>query len=248
MYRSPVTSEREAELYYKSARYRSGFTTECPSREQLKKMREEKFRGTPKDFSRYLEILVSLGCGPGDRVLDFGCSWGYGAWQFADYGFDVTGIEPSEARARFAKNELGIKVYPALIDVKEKFDIFFSAHVLEHVSRLRDVIKGGLSTLCNGGFFVSITPNGSEPYRKKNPGAWQRSWGLKHPQLLDNEFLERRFDEYDYLVTSRLSDLQAVRAWSEGRRQGAPLDGPEILTVVRYRDGNGLEVPGETGV
>lgn len=40
---------------------------------------------------------------------------------------------------------------------------------------------------------VGITPNGSEEFRRAHPKNFHNLWGLVHPQLSDNKYLQKRF-------------------------------------------------------
>src|SRR6185503_5040907 len=101
-FRTPTTSEKESYSFYQ-AEYAQGFTTEMPSAEELEMLKQKQFKGTDRDYSRALRILSALGCRPGMRLLDYGCSWGYGSWQFAQAGYEVAGFEISAPRCEYAR-------------------------------------------------------------------------------------------------------------------------------------------------
>lgn len=233
MFRAPTDTAAESFDYYQEG-YDSGFTTELPGDVELAGLLESGFARTPKDFGRWLRILRALGVRDGARVLDFGCSWGYGVWQFRQSGYEASGFELSVPRARFARERLQV---PAASDARElpgDFDVVFSSHVLEHIPQLAETLDLLFARLRPGGMMVAVTPNGSQAYREKRPDSWQRSWGLKHPLLLDGEFWTSRSGGRPYIVTSELSDDAALRDWArqEGSRVGS-LDGPELLAAVR---------------
>lgn len=69
-----------------------------------------------------------------------------------------------------------------------KFDVFFSAHVLEHVPSVADVLTLAGNVLVNKGLFVAFTPNGSDVYRRLHKKSWNKLWGLVHPNFLDDQF------------------------------------------------------------
>jgi 2-polyprenyl-3-methyl-5-hydroxy-6-metoxy-1,4-benzoquinol methylase len=233
MYRAPTTSDRESRDYYQED-YESGFTTELPNEPTLAKLLECGFKRTPKDFTRYISILRALGGRPGLRVFDFGSSWGYGAWQFRRAGFNPVGYEVSSKRAAFASERLGVPVTCNLSSVTGPFEVFFSAHVLEHVPNVEQTIKFGMDRLHSRGFFVAITPNGSLDRKKTDPSRWTRAWGLKHPNLLDEEFYRSLWGTRDLFLTTDLADLSAVTSWAKGQGSATgPLDGGELLAIGR---------------
>jgi SAM-dependent methyltransferase len=233
MFRAPTTSPEDSHAFYQGA-YDSGFTTQTPSKEGLKDYIAKGFMGSPKDFRRYIDVLKTLGAKPGDRILDFGCSWGYGTWQLKQHGFDVIGHDVSEARVAYARNELGVEARSDLEEVTGKFDFVFSAHVLEHVPSPKEALKFALDHLADCGLIVAVTPNGSFHRRFRHPDAWTRAWGQKHPNLLDEVFYLENLGQRPLLITSNLADTAAIKEWSaRSYRTIGPLDGSELLLACR---------------
>ena len=233
MFRTPADTVEEVLSYYQDE-YSSGFTTTLPGEEELATMLKSGFANTPKDFSRYVRIMRALGVPNGARVLDFGSSWGYGVWQFEQAGYQAYGFELSTKRARFAREKLGVNVVSDIDRFPENLDACFSSHVLEHVPQLNDALARLFSALCSGGLMIAITPNGSQHYRQKRPGAWQRSWGLKHPLVLDADYWQSVLGARQYILTSDLGEEAAMRQWAEqgGCRLGT-LDRWELLVAAR---------------
>jgi SAM-dependent methyltransferase len=161
-------------------------------------LKETNFAASDKDYSSYIAILRGLGVRTGARVLDFGCSWGYGSYQLSKAGFETTAFEIAPTRGAFAARELGVRLLPDLDERAEDaahrgaYDCFFSAHVLEHVPIPRRVFDYAMKLLKPGGIFVSFTPNGSAPCRSALP-EWSRLWGEVHPHFIDDTFLDRSF-------------------------------------------------------
>ena len=103
-------------------------------------------------------MLTQLGLKRGATIFDYGCSWGYGSYQFTQAGFGVTSFELSPTRTNYAREKLGILTVDdmdrAEIDLACRFDCFFSAHVLEHVSsparslRLYDALVAPQRFIC----------------------------------------------------------------------------------------------------
>ena len=86
-----------------------------------------------------------------------------------------------------------------------------------------------------GGLFVAFTPNGSEAYRKKNFASWHTSWGLVHPQLLDETYYDHEFRSSPRLFASSPYDMRAIESagLEGGVRMQAGLQGGELLFVAR---------------
>ena len=59
-----------------------------------------RFAGEEKNYAGYIAVLHALGVAEGARMLDFGCSWGYGSWQLAQAGFAVEAFEISRSCLR----------------------------------------------------------------------------------------------------------------------------------------------------
>jgi SAM-dependent methyltransferase len=232
LFRAPTISEWESREFYQTE-YDQGFTTEIPSEEMLAELLATEFKGSAKDYSGYVEFLRALKIKPGARILDFGCSWGYGTWQLQHAGYTVQGFEISKPRCAFARSRLGLDVVPLREQVQPPFDCFFSAHVLEHVPNVLEILELARSWLSKGGLFVAFTPNGSELNREVEPSAWHSRWGFVHPQLLDGRFCMRNLKNEPYLLGSRGVDLSHVAAWDQKSSVQLSITGDELVIVFK---------------
>ena len=231
LYRTPRDPKGRGLQFYQKT-YRQGFTTETPDENELRELIKTQFRGGPRDYSSYLDLLGRLGVMRGSEVLEYGCSWGYGAWQMKNYGYKVQAYEISEPRCRYAREKLGIQAVTDPESIQGPFDLVFSAHVLEHVDQLEGALASQLAWLKTGGFLVGITPNGSSAFRKAHPQNFHRLWGLVHPQLLDDEFLRKRFAGMDLRIGSLASPENGVQLHIPNAC-GLRLDKWELAFVVR---------------
>jgi 2-polyprenyl-3-methyl-5-hydroxy-6-metoxy-1,4-benzoquinol methylase len=249
MFRRPVDSVEVNRDFYVNKLYHQSFTTELPDAATLERLKATNFRGSPKDYTVYISVLDALELRPGDSLFDFGCSWGYGSYQLKTHGFRVTAHEISAARMAYAADRLGIDLFDSLDLLEsghplfESFDCFFSAHVLEHVTRPRQVVEWADRLLRPGGIFVSFTPNGSEAHRCSNP-RWNKLWGEVHPNLIDDRFLRRTFADWPHLLTSVPYFCEAMERPSSGETLLGRLDGGELMfaavkTAARCADGAG---------
>ena len=214
LFRTPTTTSSENSRFYQQE-YAQGFTTDCPNDATLAHLTSTGFQNSEKDFSRYLEVVRAAGGKPGDRLFDFGCSWGYGSWQFQRANYDVESFEISVPRATYARTKLGIDAHTSLDDVTGPFDIFFSAHVLEHVPSVSEAINFAMTVLKPGGLFVAFTPNGSAEFRKNDSVAWDHLWGLVHPNFLDDQFYRRTFSGKHILISSGTPSIDAIESWAQ---------------------------------
>ena len=192
--RTPTDSIIENKEFYQTA-YKHGYTTDCPPLDELKSLKDTNFKDTERDYSRYIEILKNLGCEENARVVDFGCSWGYGLFQLENAGFNAYGYEISEPRCRYGRENLNVKALTNPQELPEELDVFFSSHVLEHVPDLKFVFELAFKKLKPGGLFIAVTPNGSKPFRKKQPTDFHHLWGQFHPILLSDDFIKSNFSK-----------------------------------------------------
>lgn len=217
-FRVPKESQKKADKLYRKEAYRQSFTTAVPNPTELAHMLDTNFRETEKDYSPYIEILRSTGLRHGARILDFGCSWGYGSWQMARAGFSVASLEIGEERARYAREQLGCEMVADLRALDGTIEAFFSAHVIEHLPDPKILFREAARLLVPGGFFVCFCPNGN-PARQETERYYHQSWGKVHPLLITPGFMEWACREHDF-------QIQEMRA-------GKDMLGPELLVVAR---------------
>ena len=241
LFRVPTSKKKEQVKFYQNE-YSQGFTTDVPTRETLELLKRTKFHGTEKDFSGYIKVLEALGCKSGVRVFDYGCSWGYGSWQMQEAGYRVSAFEISVPRCNYAKNYLGIEAAHSLEGISGPVDVFFSAHVIEHVFSVRELVDLAKTFVKPGGLFVAFCPNGSEEFMKKDRRSWNLLWGMVHPNFLDKHFLGKLFERNSYLLATTPYDLREINKWSQFSEKSSELNlnGRELMIVVkRSQDNNG---------
>jgi SAM-dependent methyltransferase len=227
LYRTPTTTEKENAAIYQK-RYREGSTTELPTEVELEKLVNNNFKNHSCDYAGYLEVLTALGVEAGSTIYDFGCSWGYGSYQLVAAGYNVTGYEIGIDRARFAADKLGIRLRSPAKMEDGSLDVFFSAHVLEHVPSVEEVLKTARRLLRTGGLFICFTPNGSLERRAADPNGWHRGWGFVHPQLLDRSWIKAR-PESGLVSDTAPYDIKAI---AEGR-SSENWGGAELMFAFR---------------
>ena len=225
-FRAPKDSP-EASIRFYQTRYRQGFTTDCPSDEALEHLLTTHFRGSPKDCSSYIEALRAVGLRPGDPVLDFGCSWGYGSWQLREAGFRVYSYEVSRPRAKYAALKLHCQLVDNFNEIPERVKCFFSAHVIEHLPNPDIMWKAIDQVLSKDGIVVCFAPNG-EPSLERvyGPKRYHRLWGRVHPLLLTSQALKemaRRYGFVPYIFSSPYSSDQIRLLQDENNPRGEEL-------------------------
>lgn len=199
--RIPTDDNTESKKFYQED-YSQEYTTDCPKPEVLKDLLDGGFKGTTRDYSRFINFFKFLGVKDDARILDFGCSWGYGLYQFRKAGYNAEGFEVSVPRARYGKEMMSLPVYSSISELKGKYDVIFSSHVLEHLPDFTDINNLYKNQLADNGKFIAITPNGSKDYRNDKPMAFHQLWGKVHPVLLTDDFVRANFkNELTYLDT-----------------------------------------------
>jgi 2-polyprenyl-3-methyl-5-hydroxy-6-metoxy-1,4-benzoquinol methylase len=239
LYRIPTSDAQENEEFYQED-YTEGFTTDLPAAEELQKLIATRFAGSEKNYAHYIAVLQALGIGGGARLFDYGCSWGYGSHQLAAAGYEVDAFEISRPRAAYARSRLGVSMPAQESLPPASYDVFFSAHVIEHVPSPADMISLGMRLLKPGGLFVCFCPNGSNSFRQRAPQDWHLMWGQSHPQLVDEVYLQHVFPQQPLLMHSapllHWADpmhLQAVKDWRKlARPHVGCLDHIELLFVA----------------
>lgn len=230
LFRTPTIDEKEMPAFYQND-YAPSFAV--PDAELLKDYIATGFVNSTRHYGYIIDVLHALGCKPGQRFLDYGCSWGYCSWQMTKAGFNVQGYEIAHDRCQFAREKLNVDAVERHEQLEGPFDIFFSYHVLEHVPIIRQTLDLAFQMLKPGGLFLSVTPNGCSEERESNPKGWHQWWGLVHPQVPDSLFYEAYFGEQPYLVSGPPFDLAAIRGWTGKDALKLRLSGHELLVAAR---------------
>jgi 2-polyprenyl-3-methyl-5-hydroxy-6-metoxy-1,4-benzoquinol methylase len=239
LYRTPTTSASEASQFYQDRYHKANRNqTELPSEERLAEMLKVKFVIEDKHFSWYVPIFEALGCLRGASMLDFGCAWGYSCWQFQEAGYRVTGFDISRPQCEFAREKLGVDARWSLTDVKRPFDLVFSSHTLEHTTSVRETIDFLRGMLRPGGILFIMTPNGSERRRHSNPSAYDATWGLVHPIMLDERFYMGVMSGWSIALLSHHSSLKLFKpvAFDQPVCLLDDLTGSGLLLIARKPD------------
>lgn len=111
---------------------------------------------------REIRALRRVKPGQNLRLLDIGCGTGWTTKVYADHQFDVVGLEPSEGRAEFARNNYDLNVVCDYVEnacFNEQFDVVVLRHIIEHFAEpgvVLDKIRGFLK---KDGVMLIIVPN-----------------------------------------------------------------------------------------
>jgi len=235
LFRWPMETEEEFHRFYQ-AEYQEGAITELPTPQQLDKLRSGGFAKTTLDLSAKIALLKVLK--PSGRVLDYGCSWGYGVFQLRASGYDALGFEISHGRAEFARTWAGGTILEGSADLDRladgSLDVLFTNHVVEHLRGLRPTFDLFARLLRPGGLLFCVLPNFSG--REARNGRFLNWIGEAHPIAPTRDFFLRNLPVHGFCEAQAFSGLfteSVVREVAAGRYAGLDQDGDELLVLGR---------------
>jgi 2-polyprenyl-3-methyl-5-hydroxy-6-metoxy-1,4-benzoquinol methylase len=196
IFRYPLETARDNAERYQTI-YDQAEVTMLPTDEEIARFVADGFPGN-SNFAPKLRAMTALI--PSGRVLDFGCSWGYGVHQLRTSGFEATGFEISKPRARFGREKLGVPIIDNLAELEGRpahsFDAIFSSHVIEHLPDLAASFDLFSRLLIPGGLLFAMLPNFTGI--KARAGLFWRWIGQDHPIAPTHEFLARALLEHGF--------------------------------------------------
>lgn len=196
---------------------------------------------------RYLEPLLP---GPGQDVLEIGCSSGFMLYPLRERGHRVFGVEPSRIFGEFLSSraidfvesldELFTGATPA-----RQFDVVMHFFVLEHVRDPRAFIERTLRLVRDGGLLVMEIPCADDPLiTVYDIPAFERFyWSVAHHWYFTEPALRYLLDDaghpYEVLFDQRY-DLSNHFAWALTGRPGgsghySEIFGEELDALYRRR-------------
>jgi len=139
-----------------------------------------RFPGVVERVQRLLErrrahAVEQIAGRPG-RVLDIGCGHGFLLDAFRRRGWEVQGVELSDAAAAYAREALGVPVH---VGPRESwpwpegyFDAVVMWHVLEHWPDPHEPLRTASQLLRPGGVFMAGVPNFASPEARTTRDGW----------------------------------------------------------------------------
>ena len=172
---------------------------ELPSIPMVRSIMNSGFTGTKYDICRLTALLTTFHRG---RLLDFGCSWGYGVRQFRDAGYDAVGFEISKSKATFGALELGVEIITDLATLENfnssSFDFVVASHVLEHLPQIDRTLRLFSRLLRQGGKLVVLVPNSGCRLAQEWRGVWPYMISREHNLALDAAWFQRNIGRYGF--------------------------------------------------
>ena len=232
-FRHPKDNKDESRLFYQSDYEETDITRNIPDPDQLKEFKKTSFQNSGKDYNEKIETITSLlPSTPAIKIVDYGSSWGYASYQFKQRNFQVQSFEISIPTAKKGNELLDLDIKTTVSELLPGNNVFFSAHVIEHLPDLIDFFAIAKKLLLEDGLMITYCPNGSSEFRKKHPLAFHSIWGMVHPNYLNSEFFKYVFARNPYLITSAPYDLSFIQSWNRRDQVVGQLDGDEILAVA----------------
>lgn len=203
MFRYPKDDAETIGRFYEERYQEVGIATELPSPEILKELQEGSFKRSERDFTQKIEMIREYYTD--GKAIDFGCSWGYGAYQLESHGYKAEGYEIAKTRADFGRKSLGINIYEdidtLLAEREHQYNFIFCNHVLEHVQGLFQVLQGFNKLLIEEGLLFIFVPDctgceDKEIFLRKKSYAF----GEKHPIAFSDEFFQKNLPSHGFAI------------------------------------------------
>ena len=237
-FRWPADTRYEHESYYQEEFAGDAPQIRLPGSDELRSLESTNFSGSPLDINNKVRVLQALH--PGGRVLDFGCSWGYGTYQLRQHGFDAVGFEISRPRAEFGRAKLGLNLIDSFDELGKlpegSFDIIFSNHVVEHLPDIGTTFAMLTRLLGENGFIFHVLPNFMG--RKARSGHWVKWIGEDHPIAPAMPFFDFAIPRAGLtkpVFGSNPFDDQMAQALTHQPRASLSTEGDELLVYAHKR-------------
>jgi 2-polyprenyl-3-methyl-5-hydroxy-6-metoxy-1,4-benzoquinol methylase len=228
-FRFPKDTLKRSDEFYQHA-YQQAVTTDCPQPRELERLIATGFKDSGRDFAGYIDVIRGQGLKPNAVILDYGSSWGYGSWQLKQAGYRVYSFEISAPRAQYGREHLDCRTLDSPESCPEKVDLFFSAHVIEHLPNPNLLWEAARQTLKPDGLVILFMPNGDPAREQMNPSSYHQVWGKVHPLLLTATALNAMAQAHGFVgrAFSAPFDLAAIGSDAPG-----DLAGDELLYIAR---------------
>lgn len=235
MFRHPIDSKKFNFKFYNNKYNQNGITTDLPSKEELNLLIENKFANTNRNIKDLKSIIKIInGKFLGQKILDYGCSWGYTTWQLKDLGMLASGFEISKGRADYGIKNLNIPIFTKIEDITDgPFEFIFSSHVIEHLPDIKAFLIFCFDNLKENGYLIFLCPNGSEDFKKKHPKNFHLFWGQVHPNMISSDFYKHIFGDFPFYIASSPYDLEQLNTWEQNKQIINLNGGEELLCIVK---------------
>ena len=163
----------------------------------------------------------------GKRLLDFGCGTGGLMAEARCAGFEVFGVETSEAAVAYARSAKGLPVHTSIEELQhaegsDPYDVLVARHTVEHVPNPKQTFREFRRLLTAGGLLVIIVPHFNFFTRRILPNSMPRfSYGLIHK---GHQYYFTKNTLSEYLKGAGFSDIETrysilggfLSRWTQG--------------------------------
>jgi SAM-dependent methyltransferase len=137
------------------------------------------------------------------RLLELGCSYGGFLDEARRAGWDVTGIEVSEAASAQARERLGLRVFTGTLQdqlqhLDGPYDVLAMFHVIEHIQNPVILLEACRKLIKPGGLLVLKTPNVASSIARITGSSWHWVSPPAHVYLYSPETLGKLLTKSGY--------------------------------------------------
>jgi len=157
-----------------------------PNYLEERKIRVNLGRNYGRILARYIES-------PGS-VLDVGAAAGFILKGLTEFGWEGYGVEPNECMARYARNELGLKVHTSTLesfDPGRRFDVVCFIQVIGSLANPKEALEITSRMLSKNGYILIETWN----YRSWTARLFGKHWHEYSPPLVLHWFSPRSLND-----------------------------------------------------
>lgn len=168
---------------------------------------------------------------PSGRALDLGCGNGAFLDRIRRHGWDVVGVDISEAAALVAHEQVGIEVHVGALEdaplENESFDFVHMSHVIEHLPRPCSTLTRVAGLLRPGGRLYVETPNIDSLGFRWTGAHWFPLETPRHLWLFSPSTLQRALQASGFRVQRlRARAFPSTYNWEATYRHEERLGGP----------------------
>jgi len=164
------------------------------------------------NFARRARWVASLA--PGARVLDVGAAYGFFVKAARDAGLDASGLEPVAPCARFAREELGVRLHTGRIEdaplAAGSFDVVTLFDVIEHLTDPTSALERIHRLLAPGGMVVVETGDLGGLLARVVGARWYYYDPPQHLTYFSLASLEHLLDRCGFVPPSDVAHLGRV--------------------------------------
>jgi SAM-dependent methyltransferase len=208
-----------------------GSVTTLPDDARLQQLVAGGFRETDKDATQVLQKLRAHPLPERPTLLEIGSSWGYFLHQAREMGFAVTGVEIGTRRREFGRQRLGLDIVGDLgeLPAGRRYDVVYTAHVLEHFTDLRGVFPRLAALLADDGILFIEVPN-FDP-AQLGPRCL-RIVGAVHPLGFDSGFFRHNLPRHGLAITG------LFKSWRDLPDRSTAVSSGDVIIVraARHRE------------